>query len=332
MLPADLPTTFTRTEALDLGLTDYLLTQLVRRGELRRIRNGVYAVPTVPSPEARSAACVRAGQAALATHRRAFAMSHLTAAAVFRLPLPLGPLDTVHLTGLEGSTMRTRRAPGLWVHHADSSQIDLVVVDDWLVTSPAQTVADCLRTFSPRVSVPIADSALHQGLTTPEDILTVVFQQCHWTGRVLRTDVALPLVDGRRESWLESYAAVRFSEWGMDLPVPQLVVLDEDERFVARTDGGWPEDATVMELDGKTKYLVERDGVVDPAREWKAEKDRFDAIGNLGLERVRFGLGHLLGEESLVQRRVRDRRRVGRRAGFRGTLQELPDTGLRLVA
>ena len=41
---------------------------------------------------------------------------------------------------------------------------------------------------------------------------------------------------------------------------------------MARIDGAWLEQATVLELDGKSKYLLARDGVVDPEASVGEEK------------------------------------------------------------
>jgi hypothetical protein len=83
-----------------------------------------------------------------------------------------------------------------------------------------------------------------------KELLAEMAMQCHWPGRS-RADVAASLGDGRRETWLESYAFVRLAEWDVVLPEPQVKVFDEVDHFVARTDGAWVEDATVLELDGK---------------------------------------------------------------------------------
>lgn len=153
--------------------------------------------------------------------------------------------------------------------------------------------------------------------------------QCHWFGRAKHADEATPLVDGRRESWLESYAAVVFHEWGIDPPTPQLIVLDARSNFVARTDAGWQEDATVIELDGTSKYRLPVAGEgPDPRARWEEEKERYDQVGNLGLERVRFGLTHLREQPELVRQRIRDRRAAGSFQRFTGTFRELPDSGL----
>ncbi|MEO3937981.1 type IV toxin-antitoxin system AbiEi family antitoxin domain-containing protein [Dermatophilaceae bacterium Soc4.6] len=328
MRSPDLPAVFTTSDARKAGVGEWRLRGLVDSGHVQRLRRGLYAVKEPPPVGAARATAYRAlVLASGAAHGQVDTVSHLSAAALHGLPLPLGRLDTVHVTRVSGWP-RGWRARGLWVHHADSTEASLELVDGVLVTSVARTVADCLRAHPPRVSVPIADAALHRGLVTGREVWDEIALQCHWVGRVLRTDVALPLVDGRRESWLESYAAVLFHEWGIDPPVPQLLVLDDAQRFVARVDAGWEEDATVLEIDGSQKYLLPQSStaqrVVDPHAAFRAEKARYDALGNLGLERVRFGLDDLLKHRARVERHVRDRRGHGSRARFTGRFERLP--------
>jgi hypothetical protein len=166
-----LPAVFSRAQALSLGVGDDRLTGLVRRGEIERLRPGMYAVcsaqPVAPADRAsRHLECVRA---ALTHHASGFVLSHLTAVALLGLPLPLGWNEKVELTAVE-ATQRSRSAPGVRVHHADSTPTDLICVGDRRVTTPARTVADCPRTYGPRVSVAIADAAVRAGITTPLEI------------------------------------------------------------------------------------------------------------------------------------------------------------------
>jgi hypothetical protein len=243
--------------------------------------------------------------------------------------MPLGQTDTAHLTKMSG-VARSRRVSGLVVHHADSSVRDVTERAGVPVTTAARTVADCLREFGPRISVPIADAALHQKLVSIDDVVGQLAMQCHWSGRPL-SDLSLDMVDGRRESWLESYAFVRFVEWGVELPEPQVGVFDDADNFVARVDAGWLEDGTVLELDGRSKYLLPRDGVVDPEAVWNEEKRRYDRVGNLGLERVRFGLTDLLHREGAVRADIRARRRIGSASRFTGRYRLTPSSGLTLL-
>lgn len=321
----ELPTCFTTADALKAGLTEARLTRAVARGRLVRVRRGVYRLPGQPAPHERGVHHVALVSAVLADRGDTVAASHLSAAAVWGLPLPLGGVHDVHVLRLRGAD-RTRVSTGrVRVHHSDSVEPRLDRVAGVLVTSAARTVADCLVSFPPRVSVPVADAALQRGLTTPGRVADVLVEMRHWTGRRRFAAVAVPLVDGRRESWLESYAAVLFDEWGLDAAVPQLVVLDGEGLFVARVDGGWPSRATVLELDGKAKYaLAGADGTVQPERRWDEEKTRHDRLGNLGLERMRFGLDDLLHRAGGVRSEVVARRRTGSATRFTGRFHELP--------
>ena len=317
---------FARAQAQELGLSDFRLAGLVDRGHLIRLRRGVYARPV---PDLSRARFVKVSTVALSEQGSAHALSHLSAAALRDLPLPLGAADTAHLTKITG-VARSRRASNIVKIHLEPSVTDVTELAGIPVTTAGRTVADCLRTFGPRISVPIADAALHRKLTSIDEIVVQLEMQCHWSGRPL-SDQSLDIVDGRRESWLESYAFVRFVEWGVDLPEPQVGVFDGADDFVARVDGGWLEDGTVLELDGKSKYLLPRDGVIDPAGVWREEKRRYDRVGNLGLERVRFGLTDLLHRESAVRADIRARRRVGSAARFTGRYRLTPSSGLTLL-
>ncbi len=327
MRTPDLPAVFSRAQARSLGVGDDRLAGLVRRGAVERLRPGMYATcsPAPVDPAARALRHVECARAALTHHASGFVLSHLTAVALHGLPLPLGWSRAVELTAV-AATQRSRTALGVRVHHADSTPTDVVCVDGLPVTTPARTVADCLRTHGPRVSVPVADAAVHRGLATPLEIEDQLDRQRRWRGRpcALRS---LQLVDGRRESWLESYAYVLFDEWGIDAPEPQVWVIDPLGHPVGRVDGGWLADATVLELDGRTKYGV-ADGP-EPPRPWLAEKVRYDRMGNLGLERVRLGLDDLRRGPGWVTRTIEDRRRVGSLHRFSGTFRLTDPTGLR---
>src|SRR3954468_2400560 len=115
----ELPHAFTRPQSLELGLSDFRRRRLVDRGALVRPRIGVYVKTVAPAPEHRGRAHVELARAALSIYGDGFAMSHVSAAAVHGLPLPLGPLDTVHLLDLS-PTAKTRKAPGLVIHSSDS--------------------------------------------------------------------------------------------------------------------------------------------------------------------------------------------------------------------
>jgi hypothetical protein len=157
------------------------------------------------------------------------------------------------------------------------------------VTSPSRTVADCLRHQDAFDAVPIADAAVRLGLCTAEQVAAVLALQESWpyatAGRM-----SLGLVDGRRESPLESRSAVVMHRHDIPAPVPQVTILDDRGRFVARSDFTWLERGVVGEADGRGKYL---DG--DAVDTFDAEKDRQARLEALGLIVVRWNARQLVG-------------------------------------
>jgi hypothetical protein len=332
MRAPDLPAVFSRSQALALGVGDVRLAGLVRRGDVVRLRPGVYAVaPVQPlAPDDLASRHVVCARAALSHHQSGFVASHLTAAAIHGLPLPPSGSPLVHVTAVD-AYQRTRIAPGVHAHHADSTPTDVIEIDGLVVTSVARTVADCLRLWSPQTSVAIADAALHLGRVTADEIEEQLHRQRHWRGRP-RALRSLRVVDGRRESWLESYAFVRFQEWGIPLPEPQVWVDNLDGVALGRVDGAWLEDATVLELDGAAKYLRVTNAEIDPWARWRVEKTRYDAMGNLGLERVRLTYDDLRRHPTQSRRVIQLRRAAGSPSRFDGTFRRTDASGLRCLS
>lgn len=324
----ELPEVLTRAYAASLGVSDYRLASLVRRGELVRLRSGVYARPDCGVPALKAVRHVEEARAALQHHRSGFVASHLSAAAAHGLPLPLGPTGWVHVTAVE-ATQRSRKPTGVRVHHCDSTETTVVDALGLRITGVARTVVDCLRCWGPRIAVPIADAALHRHLVTPNEIHAELGSQLRWEG-VPRARISLELVDGRRESWFESFAFVLFSIWGVPAPEPQVDVLDESGLFLGRVDGAWLSKATVLELDGLQKYAL-TDVAQDASVRWAAEKRRYDAMGNLGLERVRFTLDDLLHRPRQTATQIQARRSAGSADRFSGQFRLTDATGLRCL-
>lgn len=275
-------------------------------GHLERPRHGLFARPDVA--RGRDTAYLRSIRAATRQFTAGYAVSHLSAAALHGLPMPLGDWGPVHLTAIE-ATQCSRRRDGVTIHHCDSTLTSLTTRQGVVLTSVDRTLADCLRHFPPRVSVPLADAALHRRLTKIGSIEAELSTQRRWVGRP-RAMSTLRLIDGRRESWLESYSFVRLDAWGISLPVPQVTLLDDHGAFVGR-------------VDGKEKYLG-----ADGTEVLYREKAREDDIRDLGLQVVRWGTRDIFGRPQQLQRRIHGRRAVGSLGGFRGSYLLQPPTGL----
>jgi very-short-patch-repair endonuclease len=180
------------------------------------------------------------------------------------------------------------------------------------VTAPARTIADCLRHLDPADAVALADAAVRAGSVTVDDVRAVLASQRRWPFTQVAA-LALLLVDGRRESSLESRSAVVLHRAGLPPPAPQVSIHDQVGRFVGRVDFAWLEQGVVGEADGRVKYV---DG--DAVRVVEAEKERQSRLEALGLVVVRWGWRDLEGSAPRMVERVREALERGDPTRFRG--------------
>ena len=154
----------------------------------------------------------------------------------------------------------------------------------------------------------------------------------------LRGLASFKLVDGRRETWLESSSVVRLTWCDIPPGEPQVEVYDGDGTFVARVDLLWTDSATVGEADGAAKYSLgdwsdlataSADELVEARVEAglrivRSEKAREDALRSLGLEIARWTTTEILHRLPEVARRIRTAQARGNPARFTGQLRSTP--------
>jgi hypothetical protein len=283
----DLPLVFTRQTAMRLGLTRHACTWRAAHEQWHTLRRGVFcrkAVFDEASPELRHLLVTLAA----AADGRTETVSHLTAALAYGWPGPIDLDSDPWFTADPAARTPTRRRSGV-IRQVAALPVDHVRNwEDLSLTSPERTVADCLRHFPAAVSVPIADAALREGVSAA-GILRILAWQSGWP-YAGRGAASARLVDGRRESWLESRSAVTFHQLGVPLPDPQVVILDERGRPMARVDYLWADRGVIGEADGWDKYASsgDADREPDPMQVLKDEKTREDRLRSLGYEVVRW--------------------------------------------
>lgn len=281
------------------------LQKAVHSGELGRIRRGAYRSGTA-GVTAESA--YRHAVIAAATLNPTCTVSHLSAAALFGLPLVEADLSIVHLT-LPRPT-GGRRTPTLHRHPAHGTDTP-VALDGLRVSSAARTLADVARTESVHTSIPMIDEALRRGLATTADLQEqrVTTRRLGGAARLRRT---LELIDQTAESPGESLCRLLFGELGLPTPVPQAEIHDDRGRWIARVDLLLLDWAVVVEFDGMVKYgglATDPDGTTALIR----EKQREDRIRETGLVVVRLVWADLYRPDRLAAR-VRHAMAQGRRA------------------
>jgi very-short-patch-repair endonuclease len=308
-----LPLVFHRRHALAAGLTPDQVTHRLATARWHRLRRGVYCTCAVwndASPERRTALL---GMAAvlLRCSDTPFVLSHATAAAMYDLPIPRDGTTWITVAAGHGAGTHYDRALRQEVATLPTEHVRRL--HGWPITTPARTVADCLRHLRAEDAVAMADAALHRRLLLPEALIAVVRWQESWPLAAAARS-ALDVVDGRRESPLESRSAVVMQRHGVPAPLCQAEVRDQRGAFVARVDFAWPDVAVVGEADGRSKY----EG--DAVRAFEAEKDRQAALEGLGLIVVRWGSRHLEGPRPQIISRIREAMTRSPRPRFTGSL------------
>jgi len=162
-------------------------------------------------------------------------------------------------------------------------------------TCVARTWVDVARTLPLADALATGDRALRNGTLDVHDVATILERIGRVRGR-RRAAAALPLLDGRRETALESWSSARFHAWDLPTPEYQKDFWDEDG-FVGRVDFWWAHARVVGEADGQLKY-ADREDVY-------AEKRREDRLRALGLTVIRWGWGDLAGGGLALERRLR---------------------------
>lgn len=265
-------------ELAEVGLDRFAVGALIKAGELVRVRRDAVvdaAAWHAASPNERHALRARAVIRSIDPEGSGpSALSHHSALAVQGVPV-FGVDQKVHLVRTDGH--RGHVSPRTHVHPPVASG-QVHVVDGIRVMRPATAALQVAASVGVESGLVSADAALHDGLCTAEDLHVALRSGGHGKG-VRQARLVTELADGRIESPGESRLRWLLRVLGYLHFVPQVRVLDEAGRVVARVDFLCQAPRVVVEFDGRGKY-----GAPDDL--W-AEKRREDRIRELGYEVVR---------------------------------------------
>lgn len=255
-----------------------VIERSLRRGQLRRVRQGVYlpAVVDDGGPALRRQRRVLEKAAAVAaTLRSDVVFSHETAALIHGLAL-YRLADEVHVTQRTKPRVRKRWDPDLRRHAVPLPDRDRTVVRGRAVTTIERTLVDCARWLPGPQALVIADSALRAGA----DLRRVGRILAEAAGRpgVRQARWVVDLADARAESPGESLVRWHLLDHG--LAAPDLAVPVATRRGTSWIDLGWPDLRVGIEFDGAVKYSGGDYG--DPHERLVAEKMRHDALVEAG--------------------------------------------------
>lgn len=296
-MPANQP--FTADQARAAGCSKAEIRRALRNGRWVALRRGVYVEASRLAAVAECAEARHALEVAgllLALDFDAVA-GGTSAARILGFEL-LGQVaaDPVLLTdapGVKGThrngyLLRSAELPG---HHR-------AVRHGVPVTSAARTVVDLARTQSFREGVVVADSAMHQGLVTADQLRDVIEDCAAWSG-IARARRVVDFADPRAESVLESVSRVAMHEQNLPAPRTQ-VTLGDVSGPRCRVDFLWDDVRVVGEADGLGKY--EPDGGRSARDILRAEKRPEEWLADAGYEVVRWGWEDANDAPRLAQR------------------------------
>lgn len=303
---------FTTAQALRAGMTRAQIEARVASGRWHRLRRGAFCTRARWQGADERGQHLLACRAVLVTQDcERLVLSHTSAAVAHGLEVPRRTLARVTVTAPSSGRRHPRRTPDVLLHVAGLPDRDLQDRDDLTVTTPARTVADCLRLLPREDGVALGDAALRHRVVTRADVEAVLAVQAGWPFAAVASS-SLALVDPRRESGLESRSAVVMHRHDVPPPRLQVKILDARGRFVARVDFAWMDRGVVGEADGRVKYSGDAASVV------QAEKDRQALLEALGLVVVRWDGRHLHGNPPPLVERLRTAFAAGDPSRFRG--------------
>ncbi|MBN1091931.1 DUF559 domain-containing protein [Blastococcus sp. TML/M2B] len=233
-VPPRVPGPLDRRGAREAGITDWQL----RHAGVRRSSRDTY-LPAVADELAQI-------QAVLLGAPDGAVISHLTAASLWGLEVPLVPRDQpVHVTVPRNVRRRHRRDRRL--HFSDVPAPETRRRHGIVVTSPSRTWIDLAATVPPASLLAVTDQMLARGF--PEDEFPAIVARSAGRRGVATARQVLPCADRLAGSPMESVLRWLLHVAGLPRPVLQHVVR-AGGRFLGMVDLAWPEHRVLVEFDG----------------------------------------------------------------------------------
>ena len=304
-----------RQALLASGVTEDEIRWARKNGTWTRLHRGSY-IPSEPISALDKEAMHRLRAIAVAGRSPHLVLSHISAAAIHRVPLFGVQLDTVHLTRVGASGGRT--GPGRVVHVAELGPDEVMTRNGVQLTNVARTLVDFACTVPFASAVVAADHALYREIVNPQALSDALTKTRHRRGAAAARR-ALLFADGRSESPGESRLRLDMHRAGLEAPVLQICVYAADGRFLGRADLGYPEQGLLMEFDGKAKYTKLRKVGQSIDEVVLAEKAREDLIRGLGYTVIRFDWNELANPPAAIAK-IRENLERSRRMVMTGGL------------
>lgn len=270
-----------RRDLIAAGISDALHVAMIRRGDVIRLRHGIYVARSVleaADPVERHRIDVAAAIAAGREPVWAFGPS---ASLLYGLPLPYAVPEQIRLARASGADERALRRPsrhrlvlpGTYVTTGPIRVEETMTVRGVPAVGPALAAVSTAATMtSSRWRTALLDGALWRG-TTVEQLGGLIDEWRH-LGHRADLIAALDRARSGAQTVLETFSRLRFLEGGLPEPVLQHPFYD-DEGLIGFVDMWWPMLNVIGEADGLVKYATRTDVVTEKRRE-----DRLRAKGH----------------------------------------------------
>ena len=275
------------------GLDARTLRLGIKDGTVTRVRRGAHVAvgPLEDDPYLRERQLALGRVAAVvAQSGEDTVVSHASAALLWGLPLLRLP-DVVHV---RKPVRRSGGAAGDVFRHVGAAPPDVVRHRGFVVTSLAQTVADCARTLGGPGGLVVADAALAAGAGR-QDCIAIV-ERVPGARGIRTARAVLRVADDGAESPGESRARGLLVALG--LPAPETQVMIRTLSGVFWADLGWSRWRLLIEYDGVAKYAADGPAVL------LEERRRQEAIEEAGWRVLRL-TSRDLAEPDAVAARIR---------------------------
>ena len=285
---------WTRAHLTSLGITASQLDKQLTDGLLTRLRRGFYSHSEALNSREGHLRRIRA-TAGQVDETSVF--SHISAAVLHGIPVPLDALDTVTMT---------RRSPGhgdrtlrLLVRRTAINDEEITAIDNLRVTTLLRTATDLARTSGFGWALAATDATMARKVTR-EDLLNqlALHPRLHGTRQARRV---IRLADGRAESPAESFSRLNIMRAGLPEPQLQIEIIDENGEVIARPDFLWPEFGVAGEVDGMIKYRDLLKPGQAPSGVILAEKHRDVKLEQCGYRVIHWGWAEATSSNALAR-------------------------------
>lgn len=266
-------------ELARLGFNDAAYRKASARGELIRVHRGAYMDAGEWQQLDRHERYRHRVIAALFASRGSPVASHVSAAALWRLPIIGQWPELVHV--LTSRSTGTRTENGFRRHAVDREEVEVVELEGVRVTSLARTLLDLAATSTFASAVASVDYALRHKLTTTSALRRYfdALPDLRLRGRVNRVlDFATPLAGSPGES----LSRVNIHELGFPAPELQVMFADRGGK-IGDVDFWWRMANLIGEFDGLVKYTrdeyTQGRSIQEIVIAEKVREDRLRALG-----------------------------------------------------